>query len=395
MGLMRNMDLQIIQPKKNQFNNFSSNIFFMAFFCYLIAGIITWSQLSYIPFFITVSKMLVYFSVILLCCKLLATKYTYSSFFIITVLFIFNVVYFVLTKGIYKDVLVTILFIIGAQNVSFEKIIKIYIMTVITAIIVLFLLVKISFIVDITYSRDNGLRHSFGFVYPLVGGSYSLFAGLSIVYLTMSERIKSVSKTGPILTVLGVLFVLCYSVYTARNASIILLIGIILFIFPSTMKIFKKKWLLIGSVPLIALINFIMPNIYSMNYNLFVFFNKLLSGRLVLEQTALQMYPIKLFGQYIPQVGVAGNPGMSLNYFYIDSSFFRLLLMYGAIFFFLWILSQIMLIYRFWKSDFTLSFILVLIAIFGSFDNSMIVLYFNPFILAIMSKKRNKAFSDN
>lgn len=370
--------------KEDRFKNFRSNIFLTAFFCYLVLGIISWSQLSHIESLVTLSKMLLYFSVLLIYIKILLSKYSYSSFLIVSVLFVFSLAYLAMTNWIYKDDFTIILFIIGARGVDFRKIIKVYLVTVLTAIVILLLLVKVKFIADITYLQGNELRHSLGFEYPLMGGSFSLFAGLSLVYLRFSKKFK-LSKNWLTLSILVALFVLNYAGFAAKNASAILLLDIIFFLVPSVTKFIQHRWLLLSSIPVIIAINFLLPALYSKNYNMFTFLNTILSGRLSLERTALELYPIKLLGQDIPQVGVAGNTGMSLDYFYIDSSFFRLILMYGFIFFCLWILSQIIIISKTWKLNIILSLSLILIAIFGSVDATMIILYFNPFILAIMA----------
>lgn len=378
---------------KISWNEIPGYIFLIAFFCYIIDGLITWSELSYIPFFVIVAKIMLYFSVTLVGIKILCTKYSHSYFFITLIILLFDFIFLEVTNHTYKDVFIIILFIVGAQNVKFDKVIKVYVVTVIIAMIGFYLLVKLNLVMDVTYAQDGSYRHSFGFVYPLSVGSYALFSGLSILYLTGGKKFTSYWKKIFATIILLILFWLSYKYYVARNVSVILLLSILVESFPSLIKPFNNKAFTIVSIPIIALMNFVLPKLYSINYNAFYSLNKVLSGRLALERIAVQNYPVKAFGQYIPQVGVAGNPNIiQWNYFYIDSSFFRLLLMYGSLIFFLWIISYMIVVSKTTSKDPLLCLILVLISVYGSFDNSMIVLYFNPFMLAILSdvRERNK-----
>lgn len=379
--------------KKISLSRIPSYIFLTAFFCYIVDGLIVWSQLSYIHSFVVFGKLLLYFSVILVSVKIVCTKYSYSRIFLTLILLLFDVIFLKATNYIYRDVFMMILFIIGSQKVEFDRIVKLYVITVLIAMLGLYLLVKLNLVADVTYARGNGYRHSFGFVYPLSSGSYALFSGLSILYLTTDEKFKMHWKNICTILILVILFWVSYKYYEARNVSVILLLSILVSVFPFLVKPFNKKILVFVAVPIIILMNFILPTLYSINYNAFSFLNKALSGRLVLERIALQNYPVKAFGQYIQQVGVAGNSTTVLrNYFYIDSSFYRLLLMYGSFMFFLWVISQMIVLLKIRNKDFLLCMVLILISIYGSFDNSMIILYFNPFMLVLLSdvKKRGK-----
>src|SRR5699024_7000776 len=108
-----------------------------------------------------------------------------------------------------------------------------------------------------------------------------------------------------------------------------------------------------------------------------------------------ERYPITLFGRKIVEHSFGGTKGatfanhnlfeLSTNYFYLDSSFVRMLLVWGSIVFVL-VISTIM-----WitirgtaHKEYVLPAIFLLIAINAVLEPHILQIIYNPFLLALL-----------
>ncbi|MBT9059093.1 hypothetical protein BTJ25_09720, partial [Lactobacillus delbrueckii subsp. bulgaricus] len=91
-------------------------------------------------------------------------------------------------------------------------------------------------------------------------------------------------------------------------------------------------------VVIAVFISKIVPN----QSNLYYMLDKLLSTRLYLQSILFNRYKIGILGQDIPQIGLGGQKTQVQAYFYIDSSYTRILFMGGIALF-------IILLYILWK----------------------------------------------
>ena len=153
----------------------------------------------------------------------------------------------------------------------------------------------------------------------------------------------------------------------------------------------KFKSFVIGAIPYIPVMGFLfmhfMSYFFQPSLTFFRLFDKLLSGRLKLGNKALEDYGLTLFGQTMPMNGNGGSlVHLGGNYFFVDSSYLLVYLRYGIIF-----LLLIFLIH-FWcckkyKEDMYYLVILTIVVINCVVAHHMIELAYNPFYLALLTKK--------
>ena len=116
--------------------------------------------------------------------------------------------------------------------------------------------------------------------------------------------------------------------------------------------------------------------------------NKLLSGRLRLGKEAFSKYdPFTLFGQVIESNGWGGLEGRTLNpaeYFYIDSSYLKMLFSQGLVVFVIMIVVIIYSQYRFYtQAKYNIVFVFALMGIYSIVSEFLIKPEYFPFILAL------------
>ena len=108
-----------------------------------------------------------------------------------------------------------------------------------------------------------------------------------------------------------------------------------------------------------------------------------LSGRFYFSHIAFEKYNVTFLGQYIPQNGFGGNTSRVFNYFYIDCSYIRILMMLGAFVFLLVVGYLLYLSHMFIsKKYYSLEITLILIAISSLIDQHMWEISYNIIFLA-------------
>ena len=113
--------------------------------------------------------------------------------------------------------------------------------------------------------------------------------------------------------------------------------------------------------------------------------NSFLSGRLILEKVAFDNYNVPLLGQYIYQNGFGGGFKV-LDYFYIDSSYVRTLMMHGIIIFALLFLLFYLLFTRFHQEKlYYWSICLLLVVLTAGIDQHMWDISYNFVFLALFA----------
>lgn len=152
---------------------------------------------------------------------------------------------------------------------------------------------------------------------------------------------------------------------------------------------------MISTVPFVmALGSILFSFIFNPNNQIFTTFDKILTNRLAMGHLALYEYPVKFFGQYISQNGSGGlsfetgltSKGTNLAYFFIDSSYIKILLGFGVVFFLIYLygLSRSMYV-NLGKENYMLPIILTIICISSVIDQHMLEVAYNPFLICIIT----------
>lgn len=293
----------------------------------------------------------------------------------------------------YKEVFYFAVILLGAKNVPFGKILKVYLLVNLTVLLSAFIASRLDIIEDLVYVRDFFReRNSFGTIYPTDFAAHIFFL-LSAWYYVIRKKLQTYH------IVLGAF--ICAIVYYYCKTRLdcitmaLLLLGLWILkhekIWINTtgnqQKVFvflqkSVSWFgLAGFTVMYLLSLFYMPNV-----TVFRFIDELISGRLRYGNQGLEEYGFSLFGQPVAMNGNGASLIEPADYFYIDSSYLFVYLCYGVVF-----LCFILFIHysccKKYAEDGYFLLILSVIAINCMIAHHIIDLAYNPFYLALLAKK--------
>lgn len=288
------------------------------------------------------------------------------------------------------------LLIVAAQNIKIENIIRVFLVTITVGLLITFVSAKFGVIMSMTNSRtgDAGVRFALGTVFPTDLASRSFYLQLFyVVYrrfkLSLPEIIGCAAFT-----------FLIYVVTDTRLDFILMLLTLLAAIFyRSISKILDYIGNTIISIAgILGIFGVIgLTYIYRSSNTLLSVADKVLSGRLSTGHKAFVNYNVTLFGQGVPQNGNGGIHHGPFDYFFIDCSFLRILMMNGAVAFVIVVwticfLSKKFMDKRFWG----LEIALVLIVLSSFIDHHMDELSFNIIFMTLFANLnwfRDEAFT--
>lgn len=305
----------------------------------------------------------------------------------------------------YDELLTIGLLIIGANQVSFRKILKVFLVLGIGITITAMIAAQAGMIENLVYHQNGrSIRISFGSVYPTDFSAHILYLVLAYIFLRQ-RRLKYIE-----LAVLLGLAAFIYSFCDAKTNAGCIVMAVIICLFLKLSHAFseekKASWIKKAErfmhkifVPLtkysMLILFFLMTALtllYSEDSAIMVKLNEFFNTRLSLGKTGFNTYPVGLLGQYIEMVGFGGKLEVPDNYFFIDSSYIKMILCYG-----LAVSACILLIYllvgkRAQKRDnLYLLTILGIISIQCMFEHHIIEIAYNPFTLAILARLEDRS----
>lgn len=293
------------------------------------------------------------------------------------------------------DILELYVLVVGAHNVDLKKVIGSYLTINIVVLILGIVLVKKNVIMDLTYTRDGVMRHSLGKVYPTLLASNLFYMVSGFVYILKDLKVKWVKIAEVIIIVL--VSYISYTFTKTRTDLICSLLLIVAVYIEPDLKIMKAKItkLLLAATPLMifAISIYVMIN-YSSSSRFWNNMNEFSNGRLYFSNFAYQNFPPNFFGQYIEQNGNGGLNNLVLigeKYFYIDSSYIRILLMNGIVAFISFYLVIQNFFMRAIKKNKYVSIILMILALIeGFFSSSFLIIGFNPLLLMLLNLSKEE-----
>ena len=293
----------------------------------------------------------------------------------------------------YKEVFYFAVILLGAKNVPFIKILKVYLLVTAAVLLSAFIASRLGIIEDLVYERWlAGERNSFGTIYPTDFAAHIFFL-LCAGYYVIRKKLRT-----PHILLGGIVCATVYYYCLTRLDCIsmaLLLLGLWMMQYKGSWqntsgfrcKVFdflqeKAPWFgTAGFIVMYLLSLFYMPNVAVLR-----FIDELISGRLQLGKQGLQEYGFSVFGQSVAMNGFGGSLIGPSDYFYIDSSYLFVYLCYGAIF-----LALILFIHysccKKYTADGYYLLILSVIAINCMIAHHMIDLAYNPFYLALLAKE--------
>ncbi|WP_225422884.1 polysaccharide biosynthesis protein [Lactiplantibacillus garii] len=288
--------------------------------------------------------------------------------------------------------LVTVLLMMGARNVSFRRIVKTYLIVVGSILLLALIASQLGWIKDITFYTEDGIRRSFGVVYTTDFAAHIFYLGCAYLYL--KARKFRLLDLVPVL--LGLFVIYFYTrTMTDTIAMIVLLIGFLCYVYRR--QLVHLTFIRVGlrynflALPIVSALIIGISTVFDYNDKILRLLNDFLSNRLVLGHNGLFAYGVKLFGQpWIPVNGWGGDRattftnGMGeVTYFFLDSSFLNMLISYGLLLTIIIVVGISGFLYkRTVENDYLLPVIMLAVAISSAFDQHFLEVTYNVFILA-------------
>lgn len=289
------------------------------------------------------------------------------------------------------NILLFTLLILGAKGISFQKIMKIY-----TGIVALLLNVTIlaalcGVIDNISFGEKEKL--AFGIVYSTDFAAHVFFLVLCIWYLrgekvTLWEASAAAGLGG-----------LIYIFSAARCSTICLcLVSGIIFLRKWIQNRCRKKQveyqmnpymsaLLSMSFVIAAAFSVIATIIYSPKVSWMNEINKLVSDRLVLGKKAVEISGFHLWGKHFRLRGHWAEGLVTNKYYYLDSSYMQMTIMYGLVISALALIAFLLIGYHAYKQkQWVFLWILALMSLHGIIEQRIWNLAYCPFILALFAR---------
>ncbi|MDV7757660.1 hypothetical protein [Liquorilactobacillus mali] len=276
-------------------------------------------------------------------------------------------------------------YIIGAKNVDFKKIIKVFLWAVVSVFVIAAIASLFGVIVNVTIGRlmEPTVRYSVGAVYP------TDLAAICFYILLSYAALKKFKFSIPEYIAASAFSVMIYAL-TDTRLDFLLMIMVILatvfkkFIFRIIKKISAK--IAAGAIFVVIFLNIVLAYLFEPSVRIFQIVNKLLSGRLTYGHEAFKNYNVTFLGQFVYQNGNGGLHSHPFDYFYIDVSFIRLLMMEGILAFFVLLFVIYFLYRKFYNGKSFVLIVWLLFAIISSLiDQHLFELSFNVIFLGLFA----------
>lgn len=137
-------------------------------------------------------------------------------------------------------------------------------------------------------------------------------------------------------------------------------------------------------MPVGMVIMWILTKLYDMGVPVTYDIDHLISNRLRLQSHAMAEYGIRIFGQYIKMVGNGGSETLPADYFFIDCSYYFIVLQYGLVFGVL-VFAVYILCSKKYRLDSYFQLVIIMIAINCMIAHHLLELAYNPFALALFA----------
>lgn len=286
--------------------------------------------------------------------------------------------------------------IVGAKDIDFDKILKVYLVIGITIMVAAFGASQYGFIEDLEYIVERGgevhIRHAYGIIYPTDFAAHIFYMILSAV-VYMRDRLSVWGRVW--LSLLAAGFV--YLVANAQTSMICLVGFAMLCVFD---RVFHKYMSNIGKLfqwaPLVFAGGFIgVAYTYKPEVKWMVNLNAILSMRLDISNKATKDYGITLFGQNVKEIGNGYSTEYRPDYFFIDDVYIRILLEYGLVLLIVTLLLLVFVSHRSRNEKRNIIAICIfIIAVHSIMEHHLLEIAYNPFVLAMFASLNSKEQMD-
>ena len=275
-------------------------------------------------------------------------------------------------------------FIIGAYEVDFENILKTYLGVEVFCIFIIIIACIFKIIPEQIITRlDNKyvLRLSLGFLTP-TDLAARFFYLLTAFYAWRKLQLRLVEHLLS-LGIIGIIFVL-------TNARLDFILMLLLWVIGLKNKWFKylidtiKFRGIAVFVSLYIAVNILLAYTYNPHWAWSQMLNHLLSNRLFFGFIALKQHGISFFGRHLIEISNGTiQPQLPANYFYVDSSYIRLLVISGVLLSSFVLMLIFYLLNKFYKlNSYGLLAFLTLVIISSAIDQHLVEASYNIILTA-------------
>lgn len=292
------------------------------------------------------------------------------------------------------DVFYYSLFIVGAQKIDFAKILKFFlqvncILILLTVISAIFRVIPVQ--VQGRVGHPGLIRYSMGFLTP------TDFAA-RIFYIMLAYGVWKNFRLKKAEYIIGFLILtILYYITNARLDGILLILLLITaLLYPKIEKaIMRTKYIPLFILSFIFIFaNLAIAYFYTPTIKILSKIDFLLSGRLHYGRQALREHGVSFLGQFVTEHGSRTMESKPFDYFYVDSSYIRLVTMLGIIVFILYLLALFMLYRRSYLNAVPVLVVYTLFVLLSSaIDQHLLDASYNIVLLAVFSNIDNMKYS--
>lgn len=331
-------------------------------------NIVTMTYALYLGSFLVVLKILLYDDIF---------NWKYLACLILTIFF------FSIGKQAKDfDLFYYFIFIIGANNIDFKRILKVFLVVNIVGIVITLGLVNLGLIKNVVITRTDSpaVRYSLGAIYPTDFAARIFF--MLVAYFCLKDYKLTIPQSISVFAII----ILTYLITDTRLDFLLMLLAFVsVLLSDKVLKLLQKiaaKYVYIGTVGGIFL-TIMLGYIYRPGNVLLDKINSLLSGRLFFEYIAFKDYNVDLLGQFVYQNGSGGGFKIT-NYFFIDSSYVRYLLMYGLVGYISIVIILLLLERKLLnEKKYTILISVILVLLSSVIDQHILGISYNIFLLAL------------
>lgn len=285
------------------------------------------------------------------------------------------------------------IFVLGARNVDFKRIIKTYFYVGMLLLAFVVISAMGGLIRNLVYRRDmtNIVRQSFGIAYPTDFAAHVLYLILAYAYLKFG-KIKWYDYA---VFLAAAVFLVKFSDARLSAYAIILSIPVLWIGQRAQTDHLLSRFIasFYWTVPILsAYLVIIASYFFTPSNKILTKVNNASSGRLFLGHKAISEYGFSMFGKQIIEHGWGGANGLKMsqnapaNYFFVDSSFLRMTILYGIIMAIIILLAMTKISWEsFQKGSFALASIIVIVSVSAMVEQRLLDLAYDPFLIALLA----------
>ena len=362
---------------------------FTLFIWVVVASLVTTTYFVRLDGFLSLYRMLLYFTIIMILIKEFITlpktlyyfRFHWKSL-LIALAFLFSMLIVSKNRDGLLDINVLLL-VFSARDIDYRKLLGTFSFATFLVLILTIFASNKGVISNMFMRADGGYRFSLGFNYVSFASQRMFFALCS--YLMF--RGKKISY----MELLALLLATIYLYQQTSTSSPFYLSILILTYALLSIKIFKKEFIIgnflskaLAQYGFIVALAVILYFCFYSSGNLFHLVDQFTHNRLRLSVDGFRNFGVSWLGQPISFTTLDMFGNFTSNYNYIDSSFVQLLVIDGLIVsaFMLFALTKVMKYFISIQKDIVLACLGIMI-IHGMFDPQMLVLRYSPLILFI------------